>query len=214
MTPEAVYDDVIAKYNRHLNPGLARLMSFAGFGVETRGEGCYIFDHEGNKFLDCLGGYGTFALGHRHPKVIEAVRSQLDRITLSGKAFFSQPNADLAALLASVSPHGLNFAFFCNSGTEAVEAALKFAKGSTGRAKMVSTEGSYHGKTMGALSVTGRAKYRKQFEPLLPGVTFVPYGDASAASAAIDDETACMIVEAVQGEGGIIVPPDGYLRAL
>lgn len=214
MDSDAFHADVVSKYTHYVNPGLAKLMSFAGFGVEMHGEGCYIFDHEGRRFLDCLGGYGTFALGHRHPIVIQAVRDQLETLTLSGKAFFSKPCADLAESLARLAPEGIQFSFFCNSGTEAVEAALKFAKGATGRSKIVSTEGSYHGKTLGALSTTGRAKYRKAFEPLLPGVEFVPYGDAPAAVAAIDDKTACMIIEPIQGEGGIIVPPDGYLKPL
>ncbi|HWD41155.1 MAG TPA: aspartate aminotransferase family protein [Fimbriimonas sp.] len=214
MDADALYADVIGKYAKYINPNLARLMSFAGFGVEMRGEGCYIYDHEGRKFLDCLGGYGTFSLGHRHPRVIEAVKYQLDNLSMSGKAFFSKPCADLAESLAEAAPKGLQYSFFCNSGAEAVEGVLKFAKGATRRPKIVSTEGSYHGKTIGALSVTGREKYRKKFEPLMPGVAFVPYGDGEAAAQAIDDQTACMIVEAIQGEGGIIVPPDGYLRTI
>jgi putrescine aminotransferase len=214
MDADALYADVVGKYSRHINPYLAKLMSFAGFGVEMRGEGCYLYDHEGRRFLDCLGGYGTFSVGHRHPKVVEAVKGQLDDLALSGKAFFSRPAADLAEKLAQVAPEGLEYSFFCNSGTEAVEAALKFAKGTTGRAKIVSTHGSYHGKTLGALATTGREKYRKRFEPLMPGVEFVDYGDAEAAVNTIDDQTACMIVEPIQGEGGIIVPPAGYLRAL
>ncbi|HEY0865820.1 MAG TPA: aspartate aminotransferase family protein [Fimbriimonas sp.] len=214
MDADAFYADVIGKYSRHLNPYLAKLMSFAGFGVEVRGEGCYLFDHEGRKFLDCLGGYGTFSLGHRHPRVVEAVRRQLDEICLSGKAFFSRQGAELAEKLAGITPDGIEYAFFCNSGTEAVEGALKFAKGSTGRQKIVSTDGSFHGKTLGSLSVMGREKYRKRYEPLVPGVAFVPYGDAQAAASAIDGDTACMIVEPIQGEGGIVIPPDGYLKAL
>ncbi len=214
MDPEALYDDVVEKYSDHINPYLAKLLAFAGFGVETFGEGCYIYDHEGRKYLDCLGSYGCFSLGHRHPKVIEAVKKQLDTLALSGKAFFSKPAADLADKLADVAPAGLEYSFFCNSGTEAVEAALKFAKGATGRARLVSTKGSFHGKTLGALSVTGKDKYRKPFEPLIPGVAFVPYGDSAAAVAEIDGETAAMIVEPIQGEGGIIIPPDGYLRDL
>jgi len=214
MEPEARFADVLDKYSKHLNPGLAKLMAFAGFGIETRSEGCYIWDHEGKRYLDCLGGYGTFTHGHRHPKIVAAVKAQLDEFGMSGKAFFSQPAAELASKLAEISPEGLEFAFFCNSGAEAVEAALKFAKGATGRAKIVSTLGSYHGKTLGALATTGREKYRKRFEPLMPGVEFVPYGDAAAAVAAIDGATAAMIVEPIQGEGGIIVPPDGYLKAL
>lgn len=214
MDPDALFADVLDKYSRHINPYLAKLQAFAGFGVETHAEGCYIYDHEGRKLLDCLGGYGTFAVGHRNPKVVQAVKNQLDHIALSGKAFFTKPAADLAERLAGIAPGDLEFCFFCNSGAEAVEAALKFAKGSTGRTNLVSTEGSFHGKTLGSLSVTGREKYRKRFEPLIPGVQFVPFGDSEAAVSAIDDETAAFIVEPIQGEGGIIVPPDGYLKEI
>ncbi|CAN5677468.1 aspartate aminotransferase family protein [soil metagenome] len=214
MDADALYADVFGKYTRHLNPGLAKLMGFAGFGVEMRAEGVYLWDHEGRRFLDCLGGYGTFTVGHRHPRVVEAVKRQLDEIALSGKAFFSKNAADLAERLAEVAPEGLQFSFFSNSGTEAVEAALKFAKGATGRSKIISTEGSFHGKTLGALATMGREKYRKGFGPLMPGVVFVPYGDAEEAAAEIDEETAAMIVEPIQGEGGIVIPPTGYLRAL
>ncbi|MCG9896243.1 MAG: aspartate aminotransferase family protein, partial [Fimbriimonadaceae bacterium] len=174
----------------------------------------WIIDHTGRRLLDFLGGYGVFSLGHRHPAVIEAVRNQLDRIPLSGKAFFSENQARLAARLASVSPEGLDFTFFCNSGAEAVEAALKFARAATGRAGFVSTTGGYHGKTLGALSVTPRAKYQDPFRPLLDGCRVVPFGDAEAAAGAIDVQTAAVIVEAVQGEGGIHPAPPGYLSRL
>ncbi|MEI7575333.1 MAG: aspartate aminotransferase family protein [Armatimonadota bacterium] len=213
MSADALYTDVYEKYTKYINPNLAKLMGFAGFGVEMRAEGCYIYDHEGRQFLDCLGGYGTFTFGHRNPVVIEAVKVQLDQIALSGKAFFTKQQADLAEKLAEITPGNLQFSFFCNSGAEAVEAALKLAKGATGRAKIVSTNGSYHGKTLGALATTGREKYRKKFFPLMPGVEFVNYGNTDALVQAIDDQTACVILEPVQGEGGIIVPPDGYLRA-
>ncbi len=213
MSADALYTDVYEKYTKYINPNLAKLMGFAGFGVEMRAEGCYIYDHEGRQFLDCLGGYGTFTFGHRNPVVIEAVKAQLDQIALSGKAFFTKQQADLAEKLAEITPGNLQFSFFCNSGAEAVEAALKLAKGATGRAKIVSTNGSYHGKTLGALATTGREKYRKKFLPLMPGVEFVNYGDIDALVNAIDDQTACVILEPVQGEGGIIVPPSGYLKA-
>jgi putrescine aminotransferase len=214
MDPDALFADVVDKYTRHINPYLAKLMQFAGFGVEVRGEGCYIYDQEGKAYLDCLGSYGCFSLGHRHPKVVAAVRNQLDQMGLSGKAFFSKPAADLAAKLAERAPAGLEYSFFCNSGTEAVEGALKFAKKHTGRSKIVSTHNSFHGKTLGSLSVMGREKYRKPYEPLLPDVEFVDYGDAAQARSAINDRTAAFIVEPIQGEGGIIIPPDGYLRAI
>lgn len=214
MDPDSYYAEVVGKYARYVNPYLAKLLSFAGFGVEMYGEGCYIYDHENRKFLDCLGGYGSFAVGHRHPKVVEAAKKQLDRLPLSGKAFFSPAMCSLAEKLAAISPEGLQYSFYSNSGAEAVECALKLAKMATGRSKIVSTNGGYHGKTVGALSVTGREKYRKPFEPLMPGVEFVEFGDGEAAARAIDDSTACMIVEPIQGEGGILVPPDGYLKTI
>jgi len=212
--PDAYFADVFDNYSEHVNPYLASFLQFAGFGVEVYGEGCYIEDHQGRRYLDYLGGYGTFALGHRHPKVIAAVKDQLDSLAMSGKAFFSKPAADLAAELTKIAPAGLQYTFFSNSGTEAVEAALKFAKVATGRSRIISTIGGYHGKTLGSLAVTGRKKYRTRVEPLMPGVEFVPFGDVDAAVGAIDDQTAAFIVEPIQGEGGIHVPPDGYLRAI
>lgn len=210
----ALFGEVFQRYRDHVNPYLADYLATAGFGVEVFGEGCYIEDHEGRRYLDCLGGYGTFALGHRHPKVVAAVKEQLDSLGMSGKAFFSKPAADLAAELTRIAPAGLQYTFFSNSGTEAVEAALKFAKVATGRSRIISTVGGYHGKTLGALAATGREKYRSGVEPLMPGVEFVPFGDTAAVVAAIDDRTAAVIVEPIQGEGGIHVPPDGYLRAI
>ncbi|MCA0360695.1 MAG: aspartate aminotransferase family protein [Armatimonadetes bacterium] len=214
MTPDQLQTEVVRKYTEFVNPYLAKLMNFAGFGVEMEASGCIIRDQDGTEYLDFLGGYGVFSLGHRHPVVIQAVKDQLERMPLSGKTFFNKNQADLAEALAQVTPEGLQFTFFSNSGAEAVEAALKFVKGSTGRSKIVSTHGGYHGKTLGALATTGREKYRKQFEPLMPGVEFVEYGDLDAARAAIDEHTAAFIVETLQGEGGIHVPPHGYLSGL
>jgi putrescine aminotransferase len=211
---DAYFADVVDKYRQHVNPYLAEVLAYAGFGVEVYGEGCYIEDHRGRRYLDCLGGYGTFALGHRHPRVVSAVKDQLDSLGMSGKAFFGKPAADLAAELANIAPAGLQYTFFSNSGAEAVEGALKFAKVATGRSRIISTVGAYHGKTLGALATTGREKYRTPVEPLMPGVEFIPFGDTAAAVAAIDDQTAAFIVEPIQGEGGIHVPPDGYLRAI
>lgn len=214
MDADALQTHVVGQYSDHINPYLARMMNFAGFTVESSAEGCELVDHEGRRYLDFLGGYGVFSLGHRHPKVVEAVKKQLDLMPLSSKVFFNPVQAELAEELAKRAPGGLAFTFFSNSGAEAVEAALKFARVATGRTKTVSTVGSYHGKTMGALAVTGRDKARLPFEPLVPSTTFVPYGDDSAAETAVDGETAAMIIEPVQGEGGIHVPPPGYLARL
>jgi len=221
MDADAFHAQVVDQYSQHINPALAKLMNFAGFGVEVRGEGCYLFDHEGRQYLDCLGSYGVFSLGHRHPKVVEAVTAQLNALPMSGKVFFNPRQAELATRLAAISPKGLELCFFSNSGAEAVEAALKFAKGATGRSKIISTIGSFHGKTLGTLSVTGREKYRRMFNPLMPGAEFVPYpAPGSPADAletmlrAIDDTTAAVIIETVQGEGGIHLAAPGALAAI
>lgn len=214
MSSDALYGEVLDLYAEYVNPNLGRLMAFAGFGVEMQGDGCYIVDHEGRRFLDFLGGYGVFSLGHRHPAIVQAVKDQLDQMPLSGKAFFNRVTGLLAKKLAEISPGDLQLTFFSNSGAEAVEAALKMAKGATGRARIISTHGGYHGKTIGALSTTGRENYRKPFEPLMPGVAFVDYGDLGQMQAAVDGDTACVIIEPLQGEGGINVPPPGYLRGV
>lgn len=214
MNADALRASVVSDYSEHLNPGLAKLMQFAGFGVEVSAEGMYITDQDGRQYLDFLGGYGVFSLGHRHPDVLRAVVDQLQKQPLSSKTFFNPVQGELARRLAEVAPEGLKYTFFSNSGTEAVEAALKMARAATGRTGFVSTEGGYHGKTLGALSVTGREKYRKPYQPLVPGASFVPYGDLAAAEAAINETTAAFIVETVQGEGGVHVAPPGYLAGL
>ncbi len=209
---DQLLESVIDKYAQYVNPGLARLMAFAGYGVEARAEGCYLYDHTGRRFLDCLGGYGVFGIGHRHPRVVEAAKRALDTQPLPSKVFFSKPLADLAEKLAQISPGDLQYSFFCNSGTEAVEGALKLAKSFSDRQKFVATHAGYHGKTMGALSATGRDKYREPFLPLVPGFEFAPFNDVSALDA-IDQSTAAFIVETIQGEGGIHVATPEYMQA-
>lgn len=212
---ETLVDSVIEQYREYVNPGLASLMSFGGFDdVEETAEGCLLRTVKGAEYLDFLGGYGVFSLGHRHPKVVEAVKRQLDRMPLSSRTFFSEPMANLAAKLAQITPGDLQYSFFCNSGAEAVEGALKMARIVTGRSRIISTLGGYHGKTMGSLSATGREKYREPFEPLIPGVTFVPFNDAEAVAQTLGDDVAAVIVEPVQGEGGINCPSDDYLPSL
>lgn len=214
MTPDEIHARVVDQYTQHVNPYLAKLMNFAGFGVEIRAQGCLLIDHEGREYLDFLGGYGVFSFGHSHPVIVDAVRRQLDEMALSGKVFFNPRLAELAERLTRIAPRGLEYVFFSNSGAEAVEAALKFAKGATGRSKIISTEGSYHGKTLGALSTTGREKYRKPFEPLMPGAEFVPFGCFDSMTRAVDGQTAAVIIEPIQGEGGIHVAPEGYLTLI
>lgn len=198
----------------HVNPGMAKLLRFAGFGVEDHAAGTRLFDHEGKEYLDFLGGYGVFSLGHSHPKVIAAVKAQMDRMSLSSKVFFSAQQGELAARLAALAPGNLQYSFFSNSGAEAVEAALKFARLTTGRERFLTTDNGYHGKTLGALSVTGRDKYRHGLGELIGPVDFLPFGDTDAMAKAFDTDVAGVLVEVVQGEGGVNVAPAGYLPAL
>ncbi len=208
-------EETIEKYRRYVNPGLASLMDFVGFhAVEWQGDGVVVRDSNGVEYLDFLGGYGVFALGHAHPRVVRAVREQLERLPLSSRLLFNRPLADLAEKLAEVTPGTLQYSFICNSGTEAVEGALKLARLATGKTQVIGTEGGFHGKTYGGLSASGREVYRAPFAPLLPEFFHVPFGDCAAMAAAITDQTAAVIVEPVQGENGVIVPPDDYLPAL
>ncbi len=212
---ESRIEAVIEDYQEYVNPGLASLMKFAGFGdVEVEAQGCYLRTASGAEYLDCLGSYGVFSLGHRHPHVCAAVHAQLDQLPLSSRTFFNEKSATLAKKLASLAPGNLQFTFFSNSGTEAVEAALKMARVTTGRTDFIATIGAYHGKTMGALSATGREVFRRPFEPLVPGFSHVPFNDFDAIAAKVSDRTAAVIIEVVQGEGGIIVAKPGYLEAI
>lgn len=202
-------------YERHVNPGLAGLLRFTGLDVvEDHAEGMYVWDTQGKRYLDFLGLYGTLNLGHRHPRVVEAVKRQLDRMPMSVRVMISEPTARLAARLAEITPGDLSMTFFGNSGAEAVEAAFKLARMHTGKPEIVTTEKGFHGKTMGALSLTPKPEYQEPVAPLVPGVKVVPFGDADAVAAAIGPDTAAVIVEPIQGEGGINLPPEGYLREL
>jgi len=211
LSPQALYDETYENYKAFVNPPLARVMKLSGSPVEVRASGTTIWDHTGKAYLDFAGGYGVFTLGHSHPRVVAAVREQLERMSLSGKTMFDPLVGRLAKRLAEMTPGDLAISFFANSGTEAVEGALKLARAATGRAKIVATHNAFHGKTLGALCVSGRDAYKAPFGPLLADVVHVPYGDAVALSAALTG-AAAFVVEPVQGEGGIIVPPLGYLR--
>ncbi len=206
-------EETIAKYEKYINPSQARLFRFMGLdSVEGSAEGWIITDSEGKKFIDCLGGYGMFAVGHRNQVVVKAVEDALHTMPMCGKVLFNRQMADLAEKLAEITPGDLQYSFFVNSGTEAVEGCLKVARLATKRTKFIAAENAFHGKTMGSLTATGRDLYRDPFKPLLDGFTHVPYGDIDAIKNTVDEETAAVILEPVQGEGGIIVPPDGYLR--
>ncbi len=196
----------------HLNLSYSQKLCGAEGSVEFKDEGVYTYDNKGKRYLDCLGGYGIFNIGHRHPKVISAVKAQLDQVCLHSQDLLNPWAAYLASQLAKITPGNLKYTFFCNSGTEAVEGALKLARLYTGKSEIISTKNSYHGVSLGALSATGRDVFRKPFEPLLNGFTHVPFGDIDALAKAITKDTACVILEPIQGEGGINLPPAGYLK--
>ncbi len=209
--PDSTWLEDLARY---INPGIARAYSFLGvLSPEVRAEGAFVYDADGERYVDMGGGYGVMVHGYLHPRIVARAKSQLDRLALPSRSLPVLEPIALAKRLAEITPGDLRYSFFCNSGAEANEAALKFARARTHRATFVSTHGAFHGKTFGALSVSGRDLYKDPFRPLLPDVRLVPYGDAAALEAAVDDEVAAVILEPIQGEGGVIVPPDGYLAA-
>ncbi len=211
MSPSELADEVHENYRRYVNPPLARVMKLSGSPIEVRAQGCTIWDHNGKAYLDFAGGYGVFTLGHSHPRVIAAVREQLECMSLSGKTMFNVLLGRASRRLAELTPGDLQISFWCNSGTEALEGAIKLARKATGRSKIVATHNAYHGKTLGALSISGREAFQEPFRPLLTDVAHVPFGDSEALDAALVD-AAAFVVEPVQGEGGVNVPPLGYLR--
>ncbi len=179
----------------------------------VRGDGANVWDADGNEYLDLVSGIAVNALGHAHPAIIEAVTNQIAVLGHTSNLYINQPTVELAAALLDVAGlAGNGKVFFCNSGAEANEAALKLTR-LTGRTKVIACDGAFHGRTMGSLTLTGQPPKRTPFEPLVPGVTHVPYGDADALRSAVDSETAAVFLEPVIGEGGVIPAPDGYLQA-
>jgi acetylornithine aminotransferase len=180
--------------------------------VFVRGEGCYVWDADGRRHLDLLSGLAVNALGHAHPTVLSAVTGQIATLGHVSNFFATPAQVSLAARLVGMTGTDDARVFFTNSGTEANEAAFKITR-MTGRTKIISTEGAFHGRSMGALAITHNPKYRLPFEPLPGEVTFVPYGDAAALASVVDDTVAAVVLEPIQGENGIVVPPPGYLAA-
>lgn len=179
--------------------------------VLARGEGAHVWDADGREYVDLLGGIAVNALGHAHPRLVEAVTTQLRTLGHISNFFASEPQIALAERLVGLLGTEARV-FFTNSGTEANEAAFKLTR-RTGRTRIVATTGSFHGRTMGALALTSKQAYREPFEPLPGDVTFVEYGDVAALEGAVDETTAAVLIEPVQGEAGVIVPPRDYLPA-
>jgi len=178
----------------------------------VRGHGARVWDAEGREYIDCVAGQGSANLGHCHPAIVEAITEQAGRLITCPETFHNDVRAALLHRLAKVAPPGLNRAFLCNSGTEAVEAAIKFARAATGRPGIVAAKRGFHGRTMGALSATWKEDYRRPFAPLTPGFSHVPFNDLPALEAAITADTAAVLLEPVQGEGGVHVAYQEYLQ--
>ncbi len=228
LTPEEqqeVVTDCVTNFDRYVNPGILeyrKSVSTDYTSVEWTDEGAVFYDIHGKEYIDCLGGFGIYMLGHRHPTVVGAVRAQLEHQALHSQELLDPMRGYLSHLLAMTTPGDLRYSFFCNSGTEANEGAMKLAKLYARRKKpnhtlgIIATTRGFHGKSFGSLSVSGKGEFREPFYPLMPGVRFVPYGDADALDKqlAICDQIgfdiAAFIVEPVQGEAGAIIPPDDY----
>ena len=221
----AVVDDCVTNFDRYVNPGILeyrKSVSSDYTSVEWRDEGSLFYDIHGKEFIDCLGGFGIYMLGHRHPTVVKAVRDQLEHQALHSQELLDPMRGYLSHLLAMVTPGDLQYSFFCNSGTEANEGAMKLAKLWARRKKpnhtlgMIATTRGFHGKSFGSLSVSGKGEFREPFYPLMSGVRFIPYGDADALDKQlgicndVGFDIAAFMVEPVQGEAGAIIPPDDY----
>lgn len=177
----------------------------------VKGEGIEVWDEKGKRYLDFLGGIATNILGHAHPAIVKAVTQQVNQLTHISNLYVHTPGVELAEKLRDLTNDSNARIFFCNSGAEANEAAIKISR-LTGRTRIIAADGGFHGRTTGALSITGQSSKREPFEPLLPDVSFVPFGDVPAMRKAVSKRTALVILEAIQGENGVVVPPAGYLR--
>jgi len=177
-----------------------------------KGLGSHVWDTDNNEYIDCMGGYGVALVGHRNERVVNAIKSQIEKVITVHSSFYNKTREEFLQALIGIAPKGLSQVHLNNSGAESVEAGIKFARKFTGRKGMVAMKGSYHGKSMGALSLTFNPKYRESFQPLVEKVTFSPYGDIDALQTAVDKDTAFVILEPIQGESGIHVPPNGFLQ--
>jgi acetylornithine/LysW-gamma-L-lysine aminotransferase len=182
--------------------------------VLIRGRGARAWDAEGNEYLDCATGVGVALLGHGHPALVRAIREQAETLlTCAAGYHYNDVRARFLAKFVGVLPPGLTRVFLSNSGTEAIEAAIKLARAVTGHPKIVAAMRGFHGRTLGALSATWKADYKKPFEPLVPSFVHVPFGDPDALAQAVDEETAAVLLEPIQGEAGVYPAPPGYLQA-
>ena len=177
-----------------------------------KGEGSHVWDVDGKEYIDCMGGYGVALVGHRNQRVNNAIKEQVDKIITVHSSLYNKTREEFLTKLIGLAPEGLTQVHLNNSGAEAIEAAMKFARKFTGKKGMIAMKGSYHGKSFGALSLTFNPKYRKAFQPLVEKVSFASFGDIESLRSVIDDDTGFIILEPIQGESGIIVAPEGFLQ--
>lgn len=177
-----------------------------------KGKGAHVWDVDGKEYIDCMGGYGVALVGHQNQRVNDAIKEQVDKIITVHSSLYNKTREEFLKTLIGLAPKGLTQVHLNNSGAEAIEAAIKFARKFTGKKGMVAMKGSYHGKSFGALSLTFNPKYKKAFAPLVEKVSFASYGDIESLREVVDDDTAFVILEPIQGESGIIVAPDGFLQ--
>ena len=177
-----------------------------------KGLGAHVWDVNGKEYIDCMGGYGVALVGHRNQRVVDAIKTQLDKIITVHSSLYNKTREEFLENLIKIAPSKLSQVHLNNSGAESVEAAIKFARKFTGKTGMIAMKGSYHGKSMGALSLTFNPKYRKSFQPLVEKTSFSTYGNIDELRSCVDQDTGFIIVEPIQGESGIIVPPDSFLQ--
>jgi len=218
---EQIEKDTVENFKNHINPGwlqYRKSMTEAGdfASVEWTGQGSIMVDTRGREFIDVLGGFGLYSAGIKHPRIVAAAKAQLDRSPQYSQEMLDSLRAHLGKVLANLLPGDLQYGFFINSGTEAVDGAMKLAKLYTGKSGFIATEKAFHGKTLGALGLMGKAMFREPLLPLLDGIRHVPFGDADAVEKAlasaqqVGDGIAAVVAEPIQGEAGAIVPPDDY----
>jgi len=204
----------LEQFATFVNPQKVRVLQSAGLDIiEAERSGAWVWDLDGRRFLDCFTSAGSFNVGRRNPRVVAAARRALEHLDHGNFLLCSRQKAELAAKLAEITPGDLSCTMFGTGGGEAIDFALKLARGATGRPRIVSAVNGYHGHTGFALSAAGRDAFRRPFEPLMPEFVLVPFGDAGALESAVDEDTAAVLLEPVQGEGGIVVAPPGYLGA-
>jgi acetylornithine/succinyldiaminopimelate/putrescine aminotransferase len=215
MDPQETKDQALQDFAAYVNPMKARILGHAGLDIiEARREGARVWDVTGRSYIDCITSAGSFNAGRRNPAIVAALKAALDELDLGIFLLASKAKADLGRRLAEITPGDLRFSMFGAPGGEVVDFAIKLARGYTRRPKIISTVKGYHGHTGFALSAIGRDAYQAPFLPLMPAFERVPFGDLEALAAAVDESTAGVLLEPVQGEGGINVAPPGYLEGV